>query len=73
MEVAQQQPQVHQEAVDKMSANVRNGSREYMAFYQKALSKVIKKSLAVDINDAKTSTAQWNTMGPPPEIQAKYQ
>ena len=55
-----------------MLANARNGSREYMAFYQKALSKVIKKLPAVDINDAKASTAWWNTMGPPPEIQAKY-
>jgi hypothetical protein len=72
MVVAQRQPQVHQEAVDKMSANARNGSREYMAFYQKALSKVIKKLPAVDINDAKASAARWNTMGPPPEIQAKY-
>jgi hypothetical protein len=44
-----------------------------MTFYQKALSKVIKKSPTVDIEDAKATAAWWNTMGPLPEIQAKYQ
>jgi len=72
MVIAQRYLQIHQDMVDKLSANARNGLATYMHFYQKALSKVIKKLEPREILDAKETAKRWNSIGPPHHVQAKY-
>lgn len=69
MVIAQQYPHLHQDIVNALSSGASNGSKEYMKFYQKGSSKLIKKLPGKDIEAAMELAKKWNSLGPPREIQ----
>ena len=72
MVIAQQYTHMHHDIMHHLSPGASNGSKEYMKVYQKALTKLIKKMSREDVETAQETAKRWNTLGPPREIQVRY-
>lgn len=58
--------------VSRLSGGSTAGSKEYLSFYQKALTQLCSKVPETEMTQAKERAKVWNNTGPPPELQAKW-
>jgi hypothetical protein len=72
MVIAQQYTHLHHDIMHELSPGSSNGSKEYMKVYQKALTKLMKKMSREDLEAAQETAKRWNMLGPPREIQVRY-
>lgn len=57
--------------ISEMTGGAKPGTKEYMAFYQKGLNKLMDKVEESEIDEAKALAEKWNNEGPPDEIKSK--